>query len=158
MSIFDAAQEQEQKKVRLKLRSVQDLEKFGRRCIRELYIGDLPAARAKALTALLDAQRRLMETASLAARLDALEAQLSGRGASGAEITEHERAQLRQRIQAQLRQRELQAAEEPVSGGGAPFEPEDEDTLDMFEDEDDPLKSAKERWGREDADTDTAPQ
>ena len=127
MSIFDERQERPKSK-RLRLKTVKDLERFSRRVIRESYTGDLPVSRGRVLTGLIRETVKVMETASLAARLDALERQLSGRGAGGELVSEDDRAALRQRIKKQMAQREEQAEPSPLN---ETVEPED-DTLDMF--------------------------
>lgn len=110
MSIFDERQQEPPKQIRLRLRTAEDLEKFGRRCLRELYLGELPAARAKALTALLDAQRRLIEFGSMERKLSEVEQRLGG-GAPSI-VTEDDRRALRERIAGQMRQVESAAAKE----------------------------------------------
>ena len=133
MSIFDERQERPKSK-RLRLKTVKDLERFSRRVIRESYTGDLPVSRGRVLTGLIRETVKVMETASLAARLDALERQLSGRGVDGERVSEEDRAALRKRIKLQMEQRqqpEPSQVNETVEVSAADSEPDD--TLDMFQ-------------------------
>lgn len=132
-SIFEKPAEQKPKS-RPRLKTVSDLERFMRKVLRETYSGELPVARGKALSAMLDCARRLIESGSMEKKLSEVEKRLGGRAGDEELVSEGERAALRERIKLQMEQRKPSPVVETV-------EPED-DTLDMFPEEngDEPIE------------------